>query len=60
MSKIKILLIQIKKKSRDTIMVARITQNGLDKNQINKNLLNGTLMNFDSIFLSLKIRESKD
>ena len=36
-------------------MVARITQNGLDKNQINKNLLNGTLMNFDSIFLSLKV-----
>lgn len=39
----------------DTIMVARVTQNGLDRNIINKNLISGSLISFDTIFLSLKV-----
>ena len=41
-------------------MIARITQNGLDKNQINKNLVNGTLLYFDGIFASFKVYNFKN
>lgn len=40
----------------NTIIIAKITQNDLDKNQINKVFSKGTSMNFDGIFTSNKVK----